>query len=153
MQETISGRLKLMFLIHAVIGIVVGLGFLLIPAQLGDWFNVPIEADFTYRLVGDAILSFGVSSALGYMQKNFEQVRLILEVEIFWTLMAALVLLWAGFKMEVIPPVIAEQENMTQVLLFGSGLLMALFFFVFGYFFMTEERPETTETRERGYAH
>jgi hypothetical protein len=87
------------------------------------------------------------------MQKNFEQVRLILEVEIFWTLIATFVLLWAGFKMEVVPPVIAEQENMTLVLLFGSGLLMALFFFAFGYLFMTEERPETMETRERGYAH
>jgi hypothetical protein len=42
---------------------------------------------------------------------------------------------------------------MTLVLLFGSGLLMALFFFAFGYLFMTEERPETMETRERGYAH
>lgn len=152
MRDNISSSLKLTFAVHAAVGIILGLGFLFIPAQLGNWFRVPIEADVAYRLVGAAILTFGISSVLGYLQEEFEQIRLILQVEIFWTLVATGVLLWSAFRLEFVPPVAAEQETTARLLLYGSALLMALFFFAFGYFFMTEERPEMTRTRDRDYA-
>lgn len=153
MQRTLSGQLKVLFLIHAIVGIVIGLALLLIPAQLGAWLNVTIEADFTYRLIGAAILSFGLSSMLAYRRTSFEQVQLILETEIAWTLFAVLALLWAATQLEVVPAVAVEQEWMMRFLLYSSSALMGVFFVAFGYFFLTEEATETVQTQERDYAH
>lgn len=152
MQSKISGRLKFIFMFHAILGIVLGLGLLLIPSQIGTWLNAAIDADFSYRLIGAAILGFGLSSLLAYRRTSFEQVQLLVETEIAWTFMAALVLLWAGIKLEITPTVLAEQEFMTRFLLYGASLIMGIFFVAFTYCFLTEAETEPIETQERSYA-
>ena len=151
MQAGISSRLKLTFLIHAVVALIVGFGLLLIPAQVGTWLGVPLFAEYIVRLVGAAILSFAVSSILAFSCKHFEQIRLIIQVEIFWTLVATLVALYGASTLEAVPPVPVEQEAATRLFLYGSALLMALFFLAFGYSYLKEGRTEVSETQERRY--
>ena len=38
--------LKVVLIVYAVIGILLGLAFIIIPDQMSDWFNVAVFADF-----------------------------------------------------------------------------------------------------------
>jgi hypothetical protein len=46
------------------------------------------------RLVGAAILGFTSSSWWAYKESSWEKVKIIVQMEIVWTVLATLVLLW-----------------------------------------------------------
>ncbi len=96
----ISSGLKLLFLVHLVIGLVFGLAYLLIPGTSMGWMGVTLKDEFPYRLVGAAILAFSASSWYSYQAAEWERVKIVVLAEIAWTVLAALVglygLIFAG---------------------------------------------------------
>jgi hypothetical protein len=93
MEKKISSGLKTTFLIHIIVGLVFGLALLLYP-QLWVALGVPITDPEMSRLVGAAILAFASSSWWAYKETSWEKVKIIVQTEIVWTILATLVLLW-----------------------------------------------------------
>lgn len=128
MDKPIRSGLKTVFLVHAVVGFIFGLGYLVIPATVSDWFNMPLTDEASLRLIGAAILGFSATSAVGYMAHNWNEVKIVVQGEFVWTGLAAVLSLWN---------VLDSTWPATGWLIFG---LMALFFVAFGYYYWREER-------------
>jgi hypothetical protein len=131
MDKPIRSGLKTVFLVHAVVGFVFGVGYLVIPATVSGWFNMPFAAEADLRLLGAAILGYTATSTVGYMAHKWNEVRIVVQGEFVWTGLAALLSLWN---------VLDGTWPATGWLIFG---LMALFFVAFGYYYWREERTLT----------
>jgi len=89
----ISRGLKTTFLVHFIVGLIFGLLQLLIPDQAGSMLGIPVPDAWALRLVGAAILAFATSSWFAYRADVWEKVKIVVQMEIVWTVLAALVLL------------------------------------------------------------
>jgi hypothetical protein len=87
----ISSGLRTLFLVHFVLGLVFGLAYLLIPGIFLGWFGVSSQDIFPYRLVGAAILAFSASSWYCYKAAEWDRVKIVVQAEIVWTVLAVLV--------------------------------------------------------------
>ncbi len=93
-MNKISSGLKTLFLVHFVFGLVFGLIYLLIPGIFMGWFGVPVTDDLAYRTVGAAVLAFTASSWYCYKAAEWDKVKIVVQAEIVWTVLAALVNLY-----------------------------------------------------------
>lgn len=128
MDKPITSGLKTLFLVHAVVGLVFGLGYLVIPATLAGWFNMPLTDEPYLRMIGAAILGFSATSLVGYLSHSWREVRIAVQGEFVWTGLAALLSLWL---------VLDGTWPVAGWLNFG---LMALFFLAFAYSYWREEK-------------
>jgi hypothetical protein len=131
MDKPITSGLRFVFLVHMLVGLVFGLGYLIVPAMMTEWFNMPLTDEPYLRLVGAAILGYSATSMAGYRARKWAEVKIVVEGEFVWTGLAATLSLW--LLLDGTWPTIGW-------LLFG---LMALFFVAFGYYFWREERTLT----------
>jgi Na+-driven multidrug efflux pump len=135
MEKPISAGMKMTFLVHFIVGLVFGLGYLIIPQTVADLFNFTLDGGEPYmRIVGAAILGYTASSWLGYTAREWREVKIVVQAEIPWTLLAAALSLW--FVLDGTFPV-AGWVN------FG---LMALFFVAFSFFYWREETMPVPKT-------
>jgi len=95
MNTQLSQGLKTTFLIHFIVGLLFGLGFLLIPKALGNLYGLNVQEPEIYRLLGGAMVGFAVSSWMSYKATGWESVRIVVVMEIFWTILGTLVMLYA----------------------------------------------------------
>jgi hypothetical protein len=95
MRTQLTQGLKTTFLIHFIVALLFGLGFLLIPNLLGNWYGLKVQDWTGYRLLGGALLGFGVSSWLCYKANSLESIRIVVVMEIVWPTLGALVMLYA----------------------------------------------------------
>jgi hypothetical protein len=91
----LSQGLKTTFLIHFIVALLFGLGFLLIPNALGNLYGLSVQEPDIYRLLGGAMLGFAASSWLSYKATNWESVRIVVVMEIVWPILGTLVMLYA----------------------------------------------------------
>lgn len=131
MDKPIKSGLKVVFLVHALVGLIFGLAYLAFPATVAGWFNMPLTDEPYLRLLGAAILGYSATSLVGYRAHNWDEVKIVVQGEFVWTGLAATLSLW--FVLDGVWPVAGW-------LIFG---LMALFFLAFGYFYWLEERTLT----------
>jgi len=122
MEKSISSGLRTTFLVHAIAGLVLGLAYLLIPDMVGSMLNWDMS-DPAYRLLGAALLALGVSSWLAYKAGVWGEVKIVVQLEVVWTVLGALVVLW-GLLTGVFPPIG-----------WANFALLAIFAIAFGYFY------------------
>jgi uncharacterized protein YjeT (DUF2065 family) len=94
MEKQIPSGLKTTFLVHFIVALIFGLIYLLIPEVWGNLIKWPTQEPAVYRLVGAAILGFGTSSWLAYKETAWEKVKIVVQMEIVWTILGTLVMLW-----------------------------------------------------------
>ena len=90
-MNKISSGLKTLFLVHFVIGLVFGLAYLLIPGLFLGWFGMPVSDTLPWRTIGAAILGFTASSWFCYQAAEWDKVKIVVQMEIVWAVLAALV--------------------------------------------------------------
>ncbi len=122
MNAPISSGLKTTFLVHAIVGILFGLGYLLIPTTVGGWFGVAMT-DPAWRLLGAALLGFGMSSWWAYRAKEWAQVEIVVLMEIVWTVLGTIATVWALLT------------GALPAMGWGNAVILALFAVAFGYFY------------------
>jgi hypothetical protein len=96
-EQQISKGLKYTFLVHGILGLIFGLGDLLFPNLLERLYGSPVLDPGLYRVLGAAILAFTASSWLAYMEKAWERVKIVVQMEMVWTILATVVILWLVF--------------------------------------------------------
>ncbi len=97
MEKQISKGLKYTFLAHGILGLIFGLGDLLFPNLLESLYASLVLDPGLYRVLGAAILAFTASSWLAYMETAWERVKIVVQMEMVWTILATLVILWLVF--------------------------------------------------------
>jgi hypothetical protein len=90
-MQKISAGLKMLFLVHFIVGLVFGLLYLLVPATFLGLLGVSVPDVFPYRTIGAAVLAFSASSWFCYQAAEWDKVKIVVQTEIAWTVLAALV--------------------------------------------------------------
>jgi hypothetical protein len=127
MEKQSSKGLKNLFLFHFIVAIVFGLTYLLIPETFASIVQWPLRETFPYRLLGAALMGFGVSSWLAFKNQLWESVKIVVVMEIVWCGLGTLVMLWGMFTQGL--PAIGWLNT----------VLMAFFTVTFGYYLMSEK--------------
>lgn len=126
MDKQILPGLKLTFLIHCIVALIVGLVFLLAPQFWASLFGQTLPENGIYRVLGAAILAFGASSWWAYREQLWERVKLLTEMEMVWTILGALITVYAlMFETMIVAGWI-------------MAITLALFAIVFVYYYVRE---------------
>jgi hypothetical protein len=116
------------FLVHAIVGLVFGVAYLLFPETVADMLNINLQGGDPYvRFIGAAILGYAASSWLGYMAEEWLEVKIIVQAEIPWMLLAAVLSLWFVI------------DGTLTAMMWVSFIITALFFVAFAFFYWQEE--------------
>ncbi len=91
MDNKISSGLRTLFLVHFILGLIVGLCNLFIPELFYRISGMEISDAAPYRLLGAAVLGFAAGSWFGFKAVNLEQVRIVVLTELVWPPLGALV--------------------------------------------------------------
>ena len=117
MEESLSDRLRTLFLIHALVGFVFGAPLWLVPGRtltLLGWvpemvalpeteMSVPgvtfINPVFV-RLLGAALLALALSSFLAWRARRWEEVNLLVQLELAFTVLGAVAIVVGAFTLD-----------------------------------------------------
>ena len=124
MEKQIPKGLKITFLVHFITAGIFGAGFLLIPEMLTEMVGARAMEPSTFRLVGAAMLAFAASSWLAYRQPVWEKVKIVVQIEIVWTVLGVLATLW-GLMFEGLP----AADWMNVVILGAFAVAFAAFYY------------------------
>jgi hypothetical protein len=90
-----SSGLKMTFLIHFIVALIFAIGFLFFPAMvLGWWGFTSTGPAVLSRIMGAYVLAISVSSWLGYRASEAQQVRIVVAMEVWLTIIGAFVSLY-----------------------------------------------------------
>jgi hypothetical protein len=123
-NKKIFGRLRTAFVLHFIISGAVGLQHLLFPRMWTNLAGMVIIETVTWRLIGAALIAFAISSLLASRHTSWEGVRILVIMEIVWSVLAALVIIW-GIVVEGLAPL--EWINV---------VILAVFALVFIFFYL-----------------
>ena len=98
-----TNGLRTVFWLHALAAFVFGVGYLFAPAFVAGVFDVDAGDLFVTRLYGVATLALGVASVLAALATTYEQVDIVLRMEVFYTVAATLVCLYSIFFLSAAP--------------------------------------------------
>ena len=123
MEKQIPSGLKITFLVHVVMAGVFGLVFLLVPEMFGGMMGAPILEPSTFRLVGAALIAFAASSWFAYRETVWERVKIVVQIEIVWTILGVLATLY-GLVYEGLPT-----GDWLNVVILGAFAVAFIFFY------------------------
>ncbi len=97
MQKNVPSGLKALFVVHIVVGLVFGLLFLVIPEIWGNLIGWTAQDPVIFRFLGAAVLALTASSWFVLKEKLWENVKPIVQMEMVWAILGALVALYGFF--------------------------------------------------------
>lgn len=123
MEKPISSFLRSTFLVHIIIGGLLGVFLIFIPGRTLTWFgwvpeSVPVpNSELTVpgtiyvdpiitRVLGAALLALAFSSFLGWRASTWGQVALIVQVELVYCLLGSLIFIAGFFLLQRPMPII-----------------------------------------------
>ena len=112
-----------MSLVHSIVAAIYGLALLVSPQVWGRLAGIGIDETDPYRLVGAALLTLAFGSWLAYRETEWARVKILVQMEIFWTALAAIVILW-GLATFGLP----RLEWMNVAFLTGFAIAFAFFY-------------------------
>jgi hypothetical protein len=89
-----SKALKITFLLHAIVALVFGIALYLQPGPWARLVNWTPHDDHMTRIYGAALLALAVSSWFGYRARRWEEVRILVLMEIALTVLSTVGGLW-----------------------------------------------------------
>ena len=123
----ISKGLKALFIIHGIAAFFTGLGFLLMPVKFLETFKyVPTELVFI-RYFGAVTLALSFKDWICLCAKLWSEVRIIVLMEIVWTLLATLLSIYLLLFAVISAPLLGIWVNL---------VIYAAFFVAYTYFYI-----------------
>ncbi len=92
-RELLKG-LEIVFLVHFILGLILGIIFLFIPETYCNLVGVTMTDYGILRLIGAASLALGYSSFLAYRSKDWEKAKLLVQMDLIWLVSAIVGFVW-----------------------------------------------------------
>ena len=127
MTKELSKGLKIVLLVHFVLGIILGMIFLFIPEYYCNLLGVDMTDHGALRLIGAASIALGGSSFLAYRSKDWEKAKLLVQMDLIWLISAIVAMVWWLIESAMVP----------GWWIFG---MFIAFLVAFGYFYFDQEK-------------
>ncbi|MFX0170123.1 MAG: hypothetical protein ACFE89_12325 [Candidatus Hodarchaeota archaeon] len=88
--------LRITFLIHIIVGFIFGFGFLLIPDFLAPIWGLTFDNP-AVRIFGAMMVALTFGSILALMNREWTRVKIIVEIELVWSLLGTIVIAYHMF--------------------------------------------------------
>ncbi|MFX0108666.1 MAG: hypothetical protein ACFE7R_10300 [Candidatus Hodarchaeota archaeon] len=95
--------LRYTFLIHIIIAFVFAVMFFLIPTVYIDLVVWPFADLAAARRIGALFFGLGIAAILGYRAKTWEQVEIVVYLNITWTIFGIIGLVWSFIENSAYP--------------------------------------------------
>jgi hypothetical protein len=116
---------RITFIIHIIIGLIFGIGYLVIPDFLLPMFGMAFT-DLTVRLFGAITIGFTFTSIFGLMTREVARVKIFVQAELIWLILGII----AATIHLVIPPLITTTYAGVAI----GALAILLILFLLSYF-------------------
>lgn len=127
MTKGLLKGLEIVFLLHFVLGLIIGFIFLFFPEFYCDLFDFEITDHGAFRIIGAASLALGGSSLLAYRSKDWEKAKLFVQMELIWLISAIVAMVWW----------LVDSGPIAGWWIFG---MFAAFMIAFIYFYILQEK-------------
>src|SRR5512142_2601856 len=97
MNKNVPSGLKTLFIVHMIVGAVFGFLFLVIPEIWGSLIGWEATNPTIFRFLGAAVWALTASSWFVYKEQLWERVKVVVQMELVWTILGALVALYGFF--------------------------------------------------------
>jgi hypothetical protein len=101
MDKQIERGLKTLFLVSFIIALFSGVMHLFLPRALGSMEGWPVRDVPAWRLIGAAMVSLAASSWLCFRATGWEKVKIVVQTDIVFSVVAGLVMLWGLLFREI----------------------------------------------------
>lgn len=128
MHDTVPGFARFTFWAHLIVAVVLGVGLLVLPDLMADWFGFGKAGDWlpVLRSFGAILLGFGgFTSYLGARARSWEQVDFIVRAEIVYLALAVAV--WLISLIQGTGPAMASTLNLIICLVLLILFLLSWF--------------------------
>ncbi len=127
MGKDLLKGLEIVFIVHFILGLILGIFFLFIPEIYCNLVGVTMADYGLLRLIGAASLALGCGSFLAYRSKDWEKSKLLVQTDLIWLVSAIVGLAWW----------LIESGPVVGWWVFG---MFVAFLIVFAYFYILQEK-------------
>ena len=120
----VSKGLKSLFIIHGILSLISGVLLLFVPYIWADSMKWTLLDPEPMRILGALFLMLSLKDLLGFLAKQWSEVRIVVIMEVFWTLLSTIVFLRAVLL------------GLVPATFWSLVVLQAVFFIAWGYFYI-----------------
>lgn len=124
MGNEISKGLKILFILEFIVGYIYGITYLFFTEWYIEFVAWPFDDPIVGRMLGVSLMTFGITSLIAYLRKNWDTAKLAAELQIFWHILALFVVIGGGIILDLM-------ADMWIFIVILSPFLVAFLYFYF----------------------
>jgi len=124
MVNEISKGLKILFILEFIVGYIYGITYLFFTEWYIEFVAWPFDDPIVGRMLGVSLMTYGTTSLIAYLRKNWDTAKLAVELQIFWHILALLVVIGGGIILDLM-------EDIWIFIAILSPFLVAFLYFYF----------------------
>lgn len=101
MVNEISKGLKILFILEFIVGYIYGITYLFFTEWYIEFVAWPFDDPIVGRMLGVSLMTYGTTSLIAYLRKNWDTAKLAVELQIFWHILALFVVIGGGIILDL----------------------------------------------------
>ena len=122
MGNEISKGLKILFVLEFIVAYLYGITYLFFTELYISFVGWPFNDPIVGRMLGVSLMTFGTTSLIAAIRKNFPTAKLAVELQIFWHILALFVVIGGAIILNIM-------EDMWIFIVILTPFLIAFLFF------------------------
>ena len=102
MVNEISKGLRILFFLEFIVANIYGITYLFFTEWYIEFVAWPFNDPIVGRMLGVSLMTYGLTSLIAYLRKNWDSAKLAAELQIFWHILALLVVIGGGIVLDVV---------------------------------------------------
>ncbi len=102
MVDEISKGLRILFILEFIVANIYGITYLFFTEWYIEFVAWPFNDPIVGRMLGVSLMTYGLTSLIAYLRKNWDSAKLAVELQIFWHILALFVVIGGGIVLDLV---------------------------------------------------
>ena len=102
MVDEISKGLRILFFLEFIVANIYGITYLFFTEWYIEFVAWPFNDPIVGRMLGVSLMTYGLTSLIAYLRKNWDSAKLAVELQIFWHILALFVVIGGGIVLDLV---------------------------------------------------
>jgi len=102
MVDEISKGLRILFILEFIVANIYGITYLFFTEWYIEFVAWPFDDPIVGRMLGVSLMTYGFTSLIAYLRKNWDSAKLAVELQIFWHILALFVVIGGGIVLDLV---------------------------------------------------